>query len=52
MKNISKSNWMVILLLEEFGPEVVYINWPKYVVADALNRLPQQPKNSISGQAQ
>ena len=30
------------LLLEEFGPEIVYIKGPKNVVADALSRLPKQ----------
>ena len=29
------------LLLEEFGPEIVYIKGPKNVVADALFRLPK-----------
>ena len=30
------------LLLEEYGPEIVYIKGPKNVVADALSRLPKQ----------
>ena len=30
------------LLLEEFGPEIVYIKGPKNVVTDALSRLPKQ----------
>ena len=30
------------LLLEEFGPKIVYIKGPKNVVADALSRLPKK----------
>ena len=30
------------LLLEEYGPEIVYIKGPRNVVADALSRLPKQ----------
>ena len=30
------------LLLEEYGPEIMYIKGPKNVVADALSRLPKQ----------
>ena len=30
------------LLLEKFGPEIVYIKGTKNVVADALSRLPKQ----------
>ena len=30
------------LLLEEYGPEIVYIKGHKNIVADALSRLPKQ----------
>ena len=30
------------LLLEEYGPEIVYIKGPMNVVADTLSRLPKQ----------
>ena len=31
-----------LVLLDEYGPEIVYIKGPKNVIADALNRLPKQ----------